>query len=134
MSSMKNAATGVLALVLAAGLPGCAGVIRPVRDAISPPGEMNADGSINPCHGYKADAQACGDATYNGARIGGVKIGQSVPEVRSIMGRDPEQRSVRTQDGQNLETWSYRTDYKNRITTKIDFLDSKVVGIRQDRS
>ena len=95
---------------------------------------MNADGSINPCHGYKTDAQTCGNAVYNATRIGGVKIGQSVSEVRSIMGRDPELRSVRTQDGHNLETWSYRTDYQNRVTTKIDFLDSKVVGIEQDRS
>ena len=134
MSSMKYVATGALALTLAVGLSGCAGVIRPVRDAISPPGEMNSDGSINPCHGYKADAQACGNAAYNGARIGGVKIGQSLPEVRTILGRDPEERSVRTEAGQSFETWSYRTDYKNRITIRIDFLDSKVVGIRQDRS
>jgi hypothetical protein len=133
MSAMKNVATGVLALAVAVGLSGCAGVIRPVRDAISPPGEMNADGSINPCHGYKADARACGNAAYNGARIGGVKIGQTLSEVRSIMARDPEERSVQVQNGQNLETWSYRTDYKNRITTRIDFLDSRVVGIRQDR-
>ena len=131
---MKNVAVSVLAVAALVGLNGCAGVIRPVRDVISPPGEMNADGSINPCHGYKADAQACGNAAYNGAHIGGVKIGQSIVEVRSIMGKDPEERSVRTQDGQSLESWGYRTDYKNRITTRIDFLDLKVVGIRQERS
>lgn len=134
MSSTKSVGTGALALALAVAFSGCAGVIRPVRDAISPPGEMNADGSINPCHGYKADAQACGNAAYNGARIGVVKVGQSLQDVRSIMGKAPEERSVRTEGGQNFETWSYRTDYKNRITTRIDFQDLKVVGIRQERS
>ena len=123
-----------LAVALVSGLIGCAGVVRPVRDAISPPGEMNADGSINPCHGYKADAQACGNAAYNGARIGKVTIGQSLQDVRAIMGKDPEERSIRTEDGRNLETWGYRTDYRNRITTRIEFVDLKVVGIRQDRT
>ncbi len=123
-----------LAVALVSGLIGCAGVVRPVRDAISPPGEMNADGSINPCHGYKSDAQACGNAAYNGARIGKVTIGQSLQDVRAIMGKDPEERSIRTEDGRNLETWGYRTDYCSRITTRIDFIDLKVVGIRQDRT
>ncbi len=123
-----------VAVALAASLIGCAGVVRPVRDAISPPGEMNADGSINPCHGYKADAQACGNAAYNGARIGKVTIGQSLQDVRTVMGKDPEERSIRTEDGRNLETWGYRTDYRNRITTRIDFVDLKVVAIRQDRT
>lgn len=122
-----------VAVALAAALIGCAGVVRPVRDAISPPGEMNADGSINPCHGYKADAQACGNAAYNGSRIGKVAIGQSLQDVRAIMGKDPEERSIRTEDGRSLETWGYRTDYRNRVTTRIDFVDLKVVGIRQDR-
>ena len=95
---------------------------------------MNADGTINPCHGYKADAQACGNAAYNASRIGQVAIGQTVPEVRKIMGREPEERSVRAQDSQSFETWSFRTDYGNRITTRIDFVESKVVAIRQERS
>lgn len=105
-----------------------------MRDAISPPGEMNADGSINPCHGYKADPQACGLATYNSARIGKIALGQSLQEVRAIMGKAPEERSVKSQDGRSLETWGYRTDYRTRITTRIEFIDLKVVAIRQDRT
>lgn len=107
---------------------------RPIRDAIHPPGQMNDDGSIYPCHGYKADPQACGDAIYNGARIGQVAIGQSVAEVRTIMGRDAETRSVSVRDGRNVESWGFRTDYERRITTTIEFVEGKVVAIRQDRA
>ena len=128
-----SAARIALTVALFSTLCGCAAVVRPVRDVIAPPGEMNADGSINPCHGYKADAQACGNAVYNGGRIGKVAIGQTLPEVRQIMGRDPEERNVRVQDGTSYETWSYRTDYKARITTRIEFADLKVVGIKQER-
>ena len=66
--------TYALLLVAAASCGGCA----TVRDVVSPPGDMNADGTINPCHGHKADVQACGNAQYNGARIGKVTIGQSL--------------------------------------------------------
>lgn len=105
-----------------------------VKDVVSPPGEMSADGAITPCHGHKADAQACGNALYNGTRIGKVAIGQSIAEVRRIMGHDPEQRSVQTLDGHGVESWSYRTDYQGRIVTRIDFRDATVVGIRQERT
>ncbi len=94
---------------------------------------MNDNGKINPCHGYKADAQTCGDAKYNAEHIGQVALGQTVEQVRQIMGREPEQHSVQVQGAQSLETWSFRTDYKNRVTTHIDFADSKVVAIRQVR-
>lgn len=127
-------ATLLATLGIAATLAGCAAAIRPVRDVIAPPGEMNADGSINPCHGYRSDFQACGNAIYNGARIGKVALGQSVADVRKIMGRDPEKRSVQLQNGQTLETWKFLTDYEKSITTHIEFLDSKVVGIKQENS
>lgn len=115
---------------LAVFLPGCA----TVRDVVSPPGEMAADGTINPCHGHKADAQACGNALYNGTRIGKVAIGQSITDVRQIMGHDPEQRSVQATDGHSSESWSFRTDYQGRIMTRIEFRDAVVVAIRQERS
>lgn len=119
-----------LLTALAMALPGCS----TVRDVVSPPGEMTADGTINPCHGHKADAQACGNALYNGTRIGKVAIGQSITEVRQIMGHDPEQRSVQALDGHSAESWSFRTDYQGRITTRIEFKDAVVVGIKQERS
>ena len=122
-----------LAAVLA-GLSGCAAVQRPIRDAIHPPGQMSADGTIYPCHGYKTEPQACGDAIYNSARIGQVALGQTIAEVRAIMGRDAETRSVSVRDGHNDESWGFRTDYERRITTTIEFVDGKVVAIRQDRA
>lgn len=106
-------------------------MMRPVRDAIAPPGHMNADGSINPCHGYRVNPQACGDALYNGARIKRIAIGQTLANVREIMGRDAGLRSVGTHEGHESETWDYLTDYDQDITTRIEFVDGKVVAIRQ---
>jgi hypothetical protein len=131
VSSVRHAAA--LAVVIAS-VSGCAAVQRPIRDAIHPPGQMDADGSIYPCHGYKADRQACGDAIYNRAHIGQVSIGQTLAEVRTIMGRDAETRSVSTRDGRSVELWGFRTDYDRRITTAIEFVDGKVVAVRQDRA
>jgi hypothetical protein len=88
-----------MSLALVASLCGCAAVQRPIRDAIHPPGQMADDGTIYPCHGYKADGQTCGDAIYNSARIGKVVIGQAIAEVRAAMGRDAETRSVSVRDG-----------------------------------
>jgi hypothetical protein len=93
---------------------------------------MNSDGSINACHGYRSDPQSCGNAIYNASRIGGVSIGQTLADAKSAMGREPEKRSVRLQDGRSLESWSYLTDYDKGITSKIEFMDGKVIGISQD--
>ena len=123
-----------MSVALAASLCGRAAVQRPIRDAIHPPGQMNADGSIYPCHGYKAEPQACGDAIYNSAHIGQVALGQTIAEVRAVMGRDAETRSVSMRDGRSVESWGFRTDYEKRITTTIEFVEGKVVAIRQDRA
>lgn len=123
-----------MSLALIASLCGCAAVQRPIRDAIHPPGQMADDGTIYPCHGYKANGQTCGDAIYNSARIGQVAIGQTIAEVRAVMGRDAETRSVSVRDGHNVEAWGFRTDYEKRITTTIEFVDGRVVAIRQDRA
>jgi hypothetical protein len=107
------------------------GRYQPVRDAISPPGEMNADGSINPCHGYRSNYEACGNAIYNGRRISKVAIGQSLAEVQGIMARAPEKRSVELEDGRTVEAWSFLTDYDRSIATRLEFVDVKVVAIKQ---
>ena len=86
-TSVRHAVALTVAI---ASLSGCAAVQRPVRDAIHPPGQMTADGTIYPCHGYKADPQACGDAIYNSAHVGQVALGQTLAEVRTIMGREAE--------------------------------------------
>ena len=131
VSSVRHA---VALAVVIASVSGCAAVQRPIRDAIHPPGQMNADGTIYPCHGYKAVPQACGDAIYNSAHIGQVALGQTLAEVRTIMGREAETRSVSTRDGRSVESWGFRTDYDKRITTTIEFVEGKVVAIRQDRA
>jgi hypothetical protein len=132
---MVNLSRFILGASLVVVLSGCAAVIRPVRDAISPPGQMNADGTINPCHGYRSNYEACGAAIYNGSRIGKVTIGQTLSEVRSIMGREPEKRSIRLDDaGRTVEAWSFLTNYDNSITTHIQFLNQRVVAIKEEQS
>ena len=121
----------VASIALALQLAGCAAVIRPVRDAISPPGEMNADGSINPCHGYRSNYEACGIAIYNGKRITKVAIGQTLVEVKTIMGKSPEERSIEAKDGRTVESWTFLTDYDRSVSTNVDFLDGRVSAIKQ---
>ncbi|HEX7639851.1 MAG TPA: hypothetical protein VF457_15750 [Burkholderiaceae bacterium] len=121
-----------LGCAFAVSLTGCAGVLRPVRDAISPPGQMNADGSINPCHGFRSDPQACGNALYNAGRIGKVAVGQTMEQVRAEMGREPEQRKRRLTSGKDEESWIFLTDYENSIVTRIEFVDSRVVEVIQE--
>jgi hypothetical protein len=54
--------------------------------------------------------------------------------IRYSVAVDPETRSVSVRDGRNAELWSFRTDYEKRTTTTIEFVDGKVVAIRQDRA
>lgn len=134
MNAINQLRRLTMSLAIVAGLCGCAAVQRPIRDAIHPPGQMADDGTIYPCHGYKADGQTCGEAIYNSARIGRVAIGQTTADVRAVMGRNAETHSVSVRDGRSVDSWGFRTDYERRITTTIEFVDGKVVAIRQDRS
>jgi hypothetical protein len=56
-----------------------------------------------------------------------VKLGQSLAEVRQIMGKDPERREVTS----DIETWGFLTDYMGQLLTLIDFKNGVVVEIRQ---
>lgn len=80
-----------------------------------------------PCKGFHKDQQACQRAAENSSVIGKVKLGQSLEDVRQIMGKDPERREV-TKD---LETWGYITSYTGYRFTTIIFRNGVVKEIRQ---
>lgn len=96
-------------------------------DTVNPPGQMRADGTIVPCHGYVMNEQACGNAIFNAKVIGKVSAGQTKDEVRSIMAHDPERREFNGSE----EEWSYITDYDREIMTTIVFTDAKVTAMKQ---
>ncbi len=83
--------------------------------------------SSGPCKGFHKDQQACQRAAENSSVIGKVNLGQSLEEVRKIMGKDPERREV-TKDSEN---WGYITSYADYRFTTIIFRDGVVTEIRQ---
>lgn len=82
--------------------------------------------SEGPCKGFHKDQQACERAAANSKVIGKVMIGQSLDDVREIMGKDPERRKASAKE----EIWSYITDYSNHLFTTIIFKNKKVVEIK----
>ena len=83
--------------------------------------------SSGPCKGFHKDQQACLRAVENSSVIGKVKLGQSLEEVRQIMGKDPERREV----AKDSETWGYITSYAGYRFTTIIFRNGVVTEIRQ---
>jgi hypothetical protein len=83
--------------------------------------------SSGPCRGFHRDQQACQRAAENSSVIGKVKVGQSIEDVRQIMGKDPERREA-TSDS---ETWGYLTSYMGHRVTVIVFKNGYVSEIRQ---
>ena len=70
-------------------------------------------------------------AGENERHINQIKMGQTLAEVRAIMGKDPERRDARTRfDGKIVEMWSYVTDYGRRLDTTVIFVDGRVEEIR----
>jgi hypothetical protein len=90
-----------------------------------PPGRMDAEGAIRPCHRDHRDAQACGNAIFNEGVIGQIHSGQTLTDVRAIMRHDAERRTVA---GAN-ESWGYITDYDDKIMTWITFTDRQVSSV-----
>jgi len=106
------------------------GCVDALQDAARPPGQMNeASGRINPCHGWEGDKQLCGDSKYFASVIGGVQIGQSREEVRSLMKRDATRRKVTESE----EMWGYPTSYDEERMTWITFRGDKVVAIGESQ-
>jgi hypothetical protein len=70
-------------------------------------------------------------AEENRRHVNEVHIGQTLAEVRTIMGKDPEKREVRARfDGKTVEFWSYVTDYGRKLESTITFIDGRVQEIR----
>lgn len=70
-------------------------------------------------------------AEENRTRVDRVRVGQTLEEVRAIMGKPPEKREVRLRfDGKTVELWSYATDYTRKVDSTIIFLDGRVTEIR----
>lgn len=87
-------------------------------------GKYRGDG---PCKGFHKDPQICERAHESSLVAGKVKIGQSLAEVRAIMGHDPEQREATA----DTEEWSYLTDYTDNIIMVIVFKQGIVTQIKQ---
>jgi len=65
------------------------------------------------------------------SRVLRIALGQSLGEVRAIMGKDPEKREARLRfDGKKVELWTYVTDYTRKVDSTIIFLDGRVQEIR----
>jgi len=71
------------------------------------------------------------EAVANREKLNQVRVGQTVAEVRQIMGKEPERRDVRSRfDGKIVEIWAYATDYVRRLDTTITFIDGRVQEIK----
>ena len=123
---MKTLLIAVLSLHL---LTGC----QAIRDSVAPPGEMGENGKVNKCNDWSTNPQACGEARYNAPRVAKINLGHTISEVRQIMGRDPEQRSVKEEGGVAIEEWQYLTSYKESIISVITFKNSKVSSVQTRR-
>lgn len=113
------------AIFIVSILSGCASI----RDALHPPGEMGSDGKVNPCHGFQTNPQACGNALYNAAHVIKLSIGQTLQQAREVMGRDPEERTLKKQGEQTIEVWKYLISYRSTSFSVITFVDGKIASI-----
>lgn len=104
-----------------------AGCVDTLQDAARPPGQMNPDGTINPCHGYEGDKALCGESLFFAKAITQIELGQTRDEVREVMKRDPWRRKLKA--GQEL--WGYSTSYSDERMSWILFTDGKVTEVRE---
>ena len=118
-----------IVLIVAFVLSGCQSYLN-MR---FPPGEMASDGKVYPCNDRRRNPQACGEALYNAPRVFKLSAGQSIDEAREIMGRAPENRLIRTENGQTVEIWHYLTNYDNSVTSGITFTNGKITAITASR-
>ena len=70
-------------------------------------------------------------AEENERHINQIRVGQTLEEVRAIMGKDPERREARARfDGKTVEMWSYVTDYARKLDPTIIFVGGRVEELR----
>lgn len=77
----------------------------------------------------RAAARLYETSLRNQARIDQIALGQSIEEVRSILGAPQRRDAVRTSRGDE-EIWGYLTDYHHSLMKSVQFIDGKVVQIR----
>ena len=116
---MKHFALAALSGLL---LIGC----QASRDFLAPPGQLGASGKVNKCNSWGTNPQACGEAIYNAPRVAQIQLGQPIAEVRKLMGRQPEQRSLTVEGGIEVEVWQYLTDYYDSVVSVITFRGGQV--------
>ena len=69
-------------------------------------------------------------AEKNREHLNQVRLGQTLVEVRRVMG-PPERRAARLRyDGVSIEEWSYVTDYVRKMDALILFVGGKVQEIQ----
>lgn len=78
------------------------------------------------CEGWKTDSVACERSVKNQTAVAKIQVGQSMDQVRAIMGT-PERRDT---DGSG-ERWGYLTDYDAERVTTITFVSGVVTAITQ---
>lgn len=67
----------------------------------------------------------------NRARLNRVQVGQTLAEVRAIMGTEPERRETRQRfDGKVVELWSWASDAARKLDTTVIFVDGRVTELR----
>lgn len=82
-----------------------------------------------PCEGWHTDSAGCVRAHEKAQAIAKVKLGQSLAEVRTIMG-EPERRDLSA----TRERWGYLTDYEAGLLSIVVFTGGVVTEIKQGPS
>lgn len=78
-----------------------------------------------------SNPQALGASKTNRIRVQQVTLGMTTEEVRGVMKKGPESRSMSTlADGKTQEAWNYLTDYDNHVNTTIVFTDGRVTEVK----
>lgn len=70
-------------------------------------------------------------SVQNRAHVDGLALGQSIQQVRGIMGPPQRREAVRTVRGDE-EIWGYLVDYHHSRMETVTFVDGKVIEIREE--
>lgn len=79
--------------------------------------------------GCRSNPAAFEASKVNQAAIGNVKLGQTMDQVKSIMGTPESSDQRLLENGVPENTWYYLTDYRAETNTAITFLNGKAVSI-----
>lgn len=116
----------VLLLALLGGTIRCS----VIQDVVTAPGTLRGDGTIEACHDYRVDAQACGEAIHNAPLLVRLELGQTKDQVRALMRHPAERVEAKLIDGKKVETWLYMQDYDRELMTAIIFTEGVVTELK----